>query len=260
MLFILAAILATGTGWLYLRSVSAQGFPVLMYHKVSPEHADDLTVTVSQLEAHLQYLHTNGYQVLPLQRLLTLVSGGEALPARSVFLTFDDGYLNNLQYAYPVLEKYQAHATIFLPTHYIGKTSSWDQQAEDLLNISQLQSLNPALVSFGLHSHVHRSYQAMTIEEITSDLQQNISYLTENGIPFVQAFAYPYGKRPKNKAILKLMKDQMKSAGIVAAFRIGNRLNRSISDAYELQRLDIRGTDTPEDFRKKLTGRAKMFF
>ncbi|WP_259014618.1 polysaccharide deacetylase family protein [Emticicia fluvialis] len=260
MLSIFIALLVAGALWLYLLDASGRGIPVLMYHKVSPEHADDLTVTTAQLEAHLQYLQANGYHILPMQRLLTYVTTGEALPAKPVFITFDDGYLNNLHYAYPLLQKYKAPATIFLPTAYIGQTSSWDHKADDLMNLDQLKSLDEALVSFGLHSHLHQSYQALRLDEITTDLQQNMGFFKDNGLSFLPVFAYPYGKRPKNRTMLKQMKALMQNTGVVAAFRIGNRLNRFMKDVYELQRLDIRGTDTPEAFQKKLKGRAKLPF
>jgi peptidoglycan/xylan/chitin deacetylase (PgdA/CDA1 family) len=248
--------------WLYRREISTENIQtsvaVLMYHKVLPDYTDDLTVSVPQLEEHLQFLQRNGYQILPLSSLLESISAKTGLPCKSVFITFDDGYLNNLVYAYPVLEKYGARATIFLPTRYIGQKSSWDKEADDLMNISQLKSLNPALISFGLHSHTHQNYKKLGIAEITEDLQQNIAYFKANGLSFVPAFAYPYGGRPKDKILLRQMKTKMQSMGIALAFRIGNRLNKAFSDVYELQRLDIKGTDTFEVFQKKLKGRGKV--
>lgn len=244
---------------LYLVILSQRGIPVLMYHKVTPEHTDDLTVSVSQLEQHLQFLQSNGYQILPMARLAASVSAKEKLPAKAVFLTFDDGYLNNLQYAYPILLEYNAPATIFLPTNYIGSKSTWDKNADDLMSIDQLKSLNPSLISFGLHSHTHQSYKNLGIDSITDDLKNNLQYFRENALPFVPAFAYPYGGRPKNKMLLQQMKEKMQAMGIVIAFRIGNRLNRSFNDAYEIQRLDIKGTDSMKIFQKKLKGRMKIF-
>lgn len=245
--------------WIYLVVLSQRGIPVLMYHKVSPDHTDDLTVSVSQLEEHLQFLQSSGYQILPLARLVASVSAKEKLPAKAVFLTFDDGYLNNLHYAYPILSEYNAPATIFLPTNYMGGKSTWDKNAEDLMSIDQLKSLNPSLISFGLHSHRHQNYKTLSIEAITDDLQNNSQYFRENALPFLPAFAYPYGGRPKNKMLLQQMKEKMQAMGIVIAFRIGNRLNRSFNNAYEIQRLDIRGTDSFEVFQKKLKGKMKVF-
>lgn len=262
MIYALIAIGIACFFWLYRRGISQQdartGVPVLMYHKVLPDYSDDLTVSVSQLEEHLQFLQRNGYHILPLSSLLDSISAKSRLPSKSVFITFDDGYLNNLRFAYPLLEKYGAPATIFLPTSYIGQKSAWDREADDLMSISQLKSLNPTLISFGLHSHSHQNYKTLGIDKIADDLQQNIGYFKTNNLPFVPAFAYPYGGRPKDKMLLRQMKETMQSMGIKMAFRIGNRLNRSFSNVYELQRLDIKGTDSPAVFRKKLRGWGKM--
>lgn len=259
MIYFLVAIVAICFLWIYLRTASRRGFPVLMYHKVLPDYTDDLTVSVAQLGQHLQFLQQNGYQILPLEHLIASISAKTKLPAKSVFITFDDGYLNNLTYAYPLLQKYSAPATIFLPTSYIGQQSSWDNKADDLMTIDQLKSLNPTLISFGLHSHTHRNYKTLSIDGIANDLQKNIQFFVENSLPYVPAFAYPYGGRPKNKALLHQMKEKMQAMGITTAFRIGNRLNKSLNNIYELQRLDITGADSLETFQKKLEGKMKMF-
>lgn len=260
MTYLVITIVAGCFLWLYLRYVSQRGIPVLMYHKVLPDQADDLTVSVSQLEEHIQYLQLNGYQILPLERLKTSALAKAELTLKPAFLTFDDGYLNNLEYAYPLLVKYNVPATIFLPTNFIGKKSAWDKQADNLMSIEQLKSLNPAIITFGLHSHTHRNYKTLGIDQITDDLQKNIRYFKDNELPFVAAFAYPYGGRPKNKTTLRQMKQIMQSLGVVMAFRIGNRLNKSYSNVYELQRIDIKGTDSLAIFRKKIKGKMKILF
>jgi hypothetical protein len=72
-------------------------------------------------------------------------------------------------------------------------------------------------------------------------------------LPFVPAFAYPYGSRPKDKNRKKFMQQVMSQMGISMAFRIGNRLNNwPLSKPYEIQRIDIRGTDSLEDFARKV--------
>lgn len=260
MIYILIAIVLCCFLFIYQGVIAQRGVPVLMYHKVLPDYTDDLTVSVSQLEEHLQFLQSKGYQILPLERLTAFISEKVELPAKTVFITFDDGYLNNFKYAYPILEKYNTPATIFLPTYFIGQRSNWDKETDDLMSIDQLRSLNPVLISFGLHSHTHQNYKRLGIDEIIDDLQNNMRYFTENGLSFVPAFAYPYGGRPKNKIILHQMKEKMQALGIIIAFRIGNRLNRSFSDVYELQRLDITGNDSLEIFQKKLTGKTKVLF
>jgi hypothetical protein len=73
--------------------------------------------------------------------------------------------------------------------------------------------------------------------------------------------AYPYGARPKDADILRGIKKHFKSQNILAAFRIGNKINSlKIKDLYELNRIDIRGTDSMSNFKKKIIfGKIVLF-
>lgn len=222
---------------------------VLMYHKVDPHHRDMLTVSSEQLEAHLDYLQKQGYEFLRIHHL----SNPSLLASKGVLITFDDAYVNNLEYAYPVLKKYNAHATLFVPSGYAGQSSQWDIKAEPLLSPEQLRQLDSEVFELGLHSHMHRHYGKLTAAEIEDDLRQNIRFFTDHKLSFAPAFAYPYGGRPKNKSYKRQMQQTMAALGIQFAFRIGNRLNRfPLPNPYEIQRIDIRGTDTLEDFARKV--------
>lgn len=222
---------------------------ILMYHKVDSHHRDMLTVSSEQLEAHLDYLQKQGYHFLRIQDL----SDPSLSATKGILITFDDAYVNNLEYAYPVLKKYNACATLFVPSGYVGQSSQWDIKAEPLLSPEQLRQLDTDVFELGLHSHTHCHYGKLTVDEIEEDLRQNIRFFNHHGLPFVPAFAYPYGGRPKNKSCKKQMQQTMEALGIKFAFRIGNRLNRfPFSNPYEIQRIDIRGTDTLEDFARKV--------
>ncbi|AEI46620.1 polysaccharide deacetylase family protein [Runella slithyformis] len=228
---------------------TGQKIRILMYHKVDPHHRDMLTVTSEQLETHLDYLQKQGYEFLRTQHL----SNRSLSVSKGVLITFDDAYVNNLEYAYPVLKKYNARATLFVPSGYAGQSSQWDIKAEPLLSPEQLRQLDTDVFELGLHSHTHRHYGKLTAAEIEEDLRQNIRFFNQHRLPFVPVFAYPYGGRPKDKSVKRQMQHTMATLGITFAFRIGNRLNRfPFSDPYEIQRIDIRGTDTLEDFARKV--------
>jgi peptidoglycan/xylan/chitin deacetylase (PgdA/CDA1 family) len=237
-----------------------KGIPVLMYHKFDELKTDMLTVTKTQFEEHLKYLQVNDYQTITAQNLIDFYEKNTPIPAKPILLTFDDGYLNNLNLAYPILQKFHAKATIFLPTSYIGDTNKWDAGDEVLMSLSQLKSLDPALIEFGLHSHKHQNFKHLNLAEMEKDLLACQQFFKENNLPFVQALAYPYGGRPKDKFVLKSMKNLFQESGIRAAFRIGNKVNSlKIKDIYEINRIDIRGTDSFFQFKMKLKGRLKLF-
>ncbi len=222
---------------------------VLMYHKIDSTKQDMLTVSVEQLDEQLKYLQNSNYQYLTIQDLIN----NKTIPKKAVLITFDDGYVNNLELAYPILKKYNAKATIFIPTAYVGQGSSWDTDAAPVLSLLQLQNLDSTVFELGLHSHLHQNYKFLSIQEIENDIKQNIAFFEENNLSYVPALAYPYGGRPKNKALKIKMYDIFTQFGVKFAFRIGNRLNGwPLTNLYEIQRLDIRGTDSIGAFKRKV--------
>src|SRR5262245_4880809 len=94
-------------------------FQILGYHKVSPEaHPFFEPVHPEIFEQQMQFLKSC-YTVMNLQELIARSLRGE-LPERAVVITFDDGYRDNYDYAFPILKKYGFPATIFVATGAIG--------------------------------------------------------------------------------------------------------------------------------------------
>ena len=238
----------------YLKKMLMQpSLSVLMYHKVSEKRMDFLTVTTEQLDQHFEYLKSAGYQSITSSEVIKFIEKKEPLPPKSVLITFDDGYHNNLILAYPLLKKYHLKATIFLPTSFIGQSSSWDVIAEPLMNLEELRMIDTNVVEYALHSHKHLNYKYLTINQMREDLLENIAFFKQNNLPFSSVFAYPYGSRPKDKKTRLGMKQLMSELGIKTAFRIGNRTNfLPLNDCYEIQRVDIRGTETLEEYKKNI--------
>jgi peptidoglycan/xylan/chitin deacetylase (PgdA/CDA1 family) len=229
-----------------------KGVRVLMYHKFSTEQSDYLTVTTTQFEAQLTYLKSEDYQFITAQNLLDFYLYNKPLPSKPILLTFDDGYRNNLELAYPILKKQAAKATIFIPTSFVGKTNKWDNGNDAIMSIEQLKNLDPSVFELALHSHEHRNYAELNVAEIASDLGQNVAFFKKNNLNYTPVFAYPYGGRPKNE-IKTGMIYAFNTFGIQAAFRIGNRVNSlKIKYLYELNRIDVRGDDGFWSFKIKV--------
>lgn len=96
----------------------SRAVPVLMYHHVSPVPGH-INVSPEHFEDQLAWLKKHGYQSLTSSAFASHLSGRGA-PQKSVLITFDDGYLDNYVYAYPLLRKYGFQAMIFLVTSWIG--------------------------------------------------------------------------------------------------------------------------------------------
>jgi peptidoglycan/xylan/chitin deacetylase (PgdA/CDA1 family) len=104
------------------------GAIILMYHSVAP---DDLVPEIDSsnrlspqdFDRQMAFLreHRN---VVSMGELVSKLEGGETPPAGTVCITFDDGYLDNLTTAAPILDKYNLPATLFLPTSYIDRAET----------------------------------------------------------------------------------------------------------------------------------------
>lgn len=96
----------------------SQSVPVLMYHHVSP-NPGLVTVSPETFARQMSALSESGFNALGADQFLDFIMGRESVPEKSVLLTFDDGYLDNYVFAFPVLERYRLRATIFAVTGWI---------------------------------------------------------------------------------------------------------------------------------------------
>ena len=104
------------------RAVTARTPRVLMYHRFGPE-GSFRRLPVDRFEAHLQYLARH-FRVRPLSEISAAIRDGVAVEPRTIALTVDDGYADFLEYAYPLLERYELQATLFVTTGFLDR-STW---------------------------------------------------------------------------------------------------------------------------------------
>ena len=140
---LLAALLLHHTGLLRvildnrLRNQSI----VLTYHRVIDKERAPLTnshpgIVVSDIafEMHMRILRRN-FNPISLQELQAHLEKGTRLPERSCLVTFDDGWLDNYEIAFPILQKYEIPAVIFLPVSYIsGDSMFWQEEVRMMLS------------------------------------------------------------------------------------------------------------------------------
>jgi len=240
-----------------------KGLPILMYHKISNDQCDSLTVKVDDLEKQLQYFKSNNYKSLSFNELKSIYDQKKPIPSKSVILTFDDGYLNNKIYLLPLLEKLGMKATIFLPLSYLGKVNVWDSGNEPLMDLDTVKAIAKLpFIELGIHSFTHKNYKTLSLDEIDKDLRLCDDFLKTNHLPVVKVLAYPYGgTHRKNPELNRKMKDLLAKHGYWFGLRIGNRINPSrLTNIYELFRIDVKGTDSFQEFKIKVKkGRTKLF-
>lgn len=235
---------------------------VLMYHKVSNDGSyDGLTVTLAHLEKQFEVLLKEEYSPILLSDLVDFVQLGKPLPPKPVLITFDDGYRNNYTIMYPLLKKYGMKANIFLVPSFIRHSVEENDTGSEYLHVNDIRNMNARLVEFGLHSFDHKSYKALSAEQIDEDIAKSKQLLHTLSIDFQPCLAFPYGAFPKKNPIkLQQLNNTLTGNNIVLAFRIGNRLNSlPLKDPLLIQRLDIRGEHSIEKFRKLLQRGKEQF-
>ncbi|HEU4753286.1 MAG TPA: polysaccharide deacetylase family protein, partial [Armatimonadota bacterium] len=110
---------------------------ILCYHRVCDVEINrwGVTVTPRRFEEHLGALKAR-YPVLALPDAVTALQDG-SLRQRAVVLTFDDGYVDNLWHAKPLLERYSAPATVFVAAGYVGDPREfWWNELDRLIYLS----------------------------------------------------------------------------------------------------------------------------
>lgn len=171
-----------------------QTVSILCYHRVGTPPTSRMTVSTSAFAEQLEWLARNDYRVVRLQDVAAFIEGKQALPAKSVVLTFDDGYESYYRYAYPLLKKYGYPATVFLYSDFVG--------AADALNWVQMQEMvATGLIDIQAHSKTHANLINRLRDEGDTAYRQRIDLETRAPrelierrlrVP-VKEFAYPYG-------------------------------------------------------------------
>jgi glycosyltransferase involved in cell wall biosynthesis len=230
---------------------TTRGVPVLMYHAFgADEEGDRYVISRASFERQLRLLKRLRYRVLGFEELARLLRAGEAPPPRSVVLTIDDGYADNLAIAKPLLTRHRCAATVFLVSRRFGAVNDWTSEGavanRPLLSEDEVRQLEGDGVAIGAHTRTHPAVTALAGERLageTGGSRQDLEALL--GHP-VATFAYPYGKFDRDAVAA------VGRAGYDAACTVESRLARLGDDPLEIPRIEIRGADSPRTFLRKL--------
>jgi peptidoglycan/xylan/chitin deacetylase (PgdA/CDA1 family) len=225
---------------------------VLMYHKIAKNHTDFLTVDTSSLINQLEWLKTQ-YNFIKLSDLVAHIEEQKPLPESSILITFDDGYENNYDLAYPVFKQLSIPFSIFLVGNFISQKVNYDGEVQSFLSINQLKQMSD-LVEYGFHSAQHKNIMQIPVHQWGNEISEGVKILRQMPIQIQNIWAYTYGSFPKkNQAAFEQLQTIFKSEGIVGAFRIGNRKNSlPLKSPFAIQRIDIRGNESFLKFKWKV--------
>jgi len=214
---------------IYIALTYFQGVPVLNYHQINDTTHTPLTLSASEFEAQIKYLAKEGYTTITPEQLSDHLESGKELPAKPILLTFDDGYKDNYQVAYPILQKYNFTATIFVISDFVNtydRYLTWDQ----------IKEMSSSGFSFESHTLSH-----VTLTNVADDNELRKQLInSKQGLEWrlgkkVEYLAYPCGKYDQRVI------DATKAAGYRGAFTINLGRDKTSSTAYYLNRIPIFG-------------------
>lgn len=226
-----------------------QRIPVLCYHQFTEDSETNskMVVTRTEFENQMNYLASNGYQVLSLDELGKFLNGEKELPIKSVVITIDDGYKSYLNVAYPILKKFNFPSTMFVYPEFIG--------AGRALKWRDVEYLNEApLVDIQSHSKTHDSLSRLPGGESNEDYLLRLKTEVEGAEKILSSrtghsinyFAYPYGN--SSVEIVELLEQN----DYELAVTVHKGSNPAFSAPFLLHRTMIYGGDTLDTFKKSL--------
>ena len=220
--------------------------PVLMYHYLSIPPADanvyrrDLSVSPDLFARHLDAIQAAGYTTISLYQLLAYLWQGAPLPDKAVVITFDDGYRDNYENAFPLLRERGMIATIFVLTDFI------DEERPEYLTWEMAREMLAAGLSIESHGRNHVSLK-----------NQNRDYLVWQALGSLETIEFELGVRPRFVSYPAGEFDDetisvVSSANYWAGFTTIQGVTHSTDDFFRLHRVRVRNTTEPDELIRVL--------
>lgn len=196
---------------------------ILMYHNVCEKVLSKITVSVQTFDKQMEYLQD--YEVVYLDDY-------DPQNPRHIALTFDDGYSDVVEYALPILEKWNYPFEMFVVGNYIGKSNSYDRGREPEIQcacLHQLKKATSSLARLQWHSRSHPRLGTAPIDVVRNELHvpEDLSSLFPK--THFRWLAYPYGDH--SDEVVNLARSRF--IGAVSVYD-GND-----TDKYQLNRIEV---------------------
>ena len=228
------------------RSSAADGATFLISHRVGAGTRDELDVPAGAFARQLEQL--DSHEVLSIDAALDRLDARDTRPC--VVLTFDDGFEDVYENAWPLLRERRLPFTVYLASSYVsapmvwegstakgaaGRGMSWEQLAE---------MVDSGLCTVGNHTHRHVPPESLSepeLDDCTAIIESRLGVRPSH-------FTYPWGVAvPTMEGALR---QRFRSA---STGRIGR--NTPGTNRLRLARVPVRQSDPEEFFAAKLTGR-----
>lgn len=226
--------------------------PILMYHRVANKGnpgLDPYRVTPEQFDMQMRYLADNGYHGITLDAWQRSTDRCRGVPGRAVLITFDDGYVDFREHAWPILQKYGFPATVFVVPGLVGKDAEWDSRfgpPAPLMNWDQIRELVAEGVQIGSHTMTHPLLTTLSHDEVASEALMSKTEIEQQIGHAVDTIAYPYGDH--SEIVERIFEDNGYAVGVTTSGKPANVFDRHL----RIGRMELSPTDGPDEMRGKL--------
>lgn len=219
---------------------SGKKIPILMYHAVDDDIWGEASLFVNpdNFKRQMEYLHEQGFTTL----FLSEISNASNV-SKPVIITFDDGYKDVYEFAYPIMKELNIKSNIYIITGWLdGKTYMSPEMVKELSN--------SGLVEIGSHTVNHVVLASKSYEEQERQLKESKEFLEDLIGKEINTIAYPYGSYNTNTETIA--KKYYKYA---VTIKSGSNYSDTYSNnALTLKRYNIQNTTTIETFKKLVNG------
>lgn len=269
---ILPRIIETYRAAIFKRN-TPRWIPILMYHKVPLENIKTkhrIFVTRDNLRKHLEFFKKKKRVTITFSELLEFWSGQKnyaAFPERPLLLTFDDGYVDNLENVVPLLKEFEMKATIYLLSDHKITENTWDlneaekhtssesEKSHQIMTLEQKkQILASGVFEVGSHGIDHLRLPSADDQEVFRQLRISKLELEKDLNMHVLSFAYPFGD------IDPRLPDLARSAGYSFAVNTDRGGLDLSENPWSLFRVNVFPEDGPLQLRKKISPWYRLYF
>jgi peptidoglycan/xylan/chitin deacetylase (PgdA/CDA1 family) len=213
-----------------------------------------LRVEPFEFEKQMKYLIKNNWTFFTMSEL---VEKKDELPARSIAITFDDGYEDNFTNAFPLLKKYNIKATIYLVVDRHNK--EWSSKRKEKNNTGELKNepklldeqihelISSGLIEIGSHTMNHDNLPNLNVDDKRNEIYNSKLIIEEKFKIKCNSFCYPFGLYDKED--IQTVKDSSYTNATTTKKGIDNLAKSNI---FELRRITISGKDNILAFKIKL--------